>query len=136
MESQRNEKNCCDETAEDRESLDQETHYPEVRPGQDHEGLNGFYGHGMIEMKKRAIEFLSSNGSIHRMRVKYKPKEVTAYFVQSEHVEAGEKKKTTKSGWLLPGPGRAVFYIPEDQFSAFFEIIKDEGRIIAQGEHA
>ena len=88
------------------------------------------------EMKKRAIEFLSSNGSIHRMRVKYKPKEVTAYFVQSEHVEAGEKKKTTKSGWLLPGPGRAVFYIPEDQFSAFFEIIKDEGRIIAQGEHA
>jgi len=124
---------CCKEelknkdtgiTEEDKNLLDQEVHVSEnIKPGMNHELLNGFGGHKEIF---KAISNISSNGSVHRIKVKYKPVEITAYYIQSDD-KSGERK----TGWLIPGPGRAVFYVPEDAFSETFEFIEDEGRIIA-----
>ena len=129
------ENGCCEKTRKlsdsDKNSLDKEVLFPQDHPGIDHEILNAFHRHGMMEAKNKAVDFLSGNGSMHRIKVRFKPKEVLAYFVESEHVEDGSSKRKRKSGWLVPGLGRGVFYVPEEQFSKFFEIIEDEGRIIA-----
>jgi len=130
-------KDCCGGSAvaqkshEDDESLDQEIFLPKGRPGMDHEMLNGYHRHGIQKVQIKARDFLSSNGTMNRIKIRYKPKEVIAYFIQSEHLGDGNSKRKRKSGWLVPGLGRGVFYIPEEQFSKFFEFIEDEGRIIA-----
>lgn len=124
---------CCNEKTttanqEDKDNLSQEIFIPEnIQPGLDHELLQGFNGRAIGH---KAIRCLSENGYINRIRVKYKPKEVVAYFIESEHIE-GESKRIRKLGWLVPGPGHGIFYVPEEMFSRLFEIIKDEGRIIA-----
>ena len=130
-------KKCCGDAAkiklsgEDAEHLDKEVLLPQGRPGMDHETLNGYHRHGMQSAQIKARDFMSGNGSMHRVKVRFKPKEMIAYFVQSEHLDETESKRKRKSGWLVPGLGRGVFYVPEEQFSKFFEIIEDEGRIIA-----
>ena len=130
---------CCKEVEavmgeEDENNFSKNVHVPKFRPGQDHELLDGYHDRGIRGAKRKAAEFLSSNGSINRIRVRYKPKEVVAYFVQSEHEEgedSGRRRRKRKAGLLVPGPGKSVFYVPEEQFTKFFEIIEDEGRIIA-----
>jgi len=127
---------CCEEelknnetvlTKEDENNLSQEVHVPEnIKMGMDHELLQGFGNKATIH---KAMRNLSSNGSMNRIKIKYKPKEITAYYIQSDH-ESGDKRKR-KSGWLVPGPGRALFYVPEELFNKFFEFVEDEGRIIA-----
>ena len=130
-------KNCCQEaklarkSAEDDANLDKEVYFPKDKPGMDHEILDGYHMRGTREVEFKARDFLSGNGSMYRTIIRFKPKAVVAYFVQSEHIEDGSSKRKRKSGWLVPGLGRGVFYVPEEQFSKFFEIIEDEGRIIA-----
>jgi len=129
---------CCNEKVRrtdegDENFLEQDVHLPKFRPGKDHEKLDGYHNRGISEAKLKGSEFLSNNGSMHRIKIRYKPKEVIAYFVQSEHEEAegsGKAMRKRKSGFLVPGPYKSVFYVPEDQFSKFFEIIEDEGRMI------
>jgi len=123
---------CCKENIRyadepDKEFLDKEVSLPKFRPGKDHEKLSGYHNRGIFEARSKAHEFLSSNGSIHRIKIRYRPKEVIAYFVQSEHedVEGSGRSRNRKSGFLIPGPYKGVFYVPEDQFSKFFEIIED-----------
>ena len=111
---------------EDKSRLAQEAYIPEnVKPGINPELLQGFGGRRTI---REAIDSLSSNGSISRIRVKYKPKEIVAYFIQSDYED--DSKRRRKSGWLVPGPGQGIFYVPEELFSKFFEFVEDEGRII------
>jgi len=123
-------KKCCKEThlnEDDKKNLDQEVLLP-GEPGIDHEVLNGYHKHGIMEAKHKAIDLLSSNGSIHKVKIRYKPKEVVAYFIESEHEELSKRK--SKSGWLIPGLGRGVFYVPEEQFTKFFEFVENEGSLI------
>ena len=127
---------CCKEelsnkeaalNEEDEDRLSQEVHVPEnLKAGMDHELLQGFGGPRKI---REAMDNLSSNGSINRIKIRYKPKEITAYYIQSDH-DTGNKRER-KSGWLIPGPGRALFYVPEEQFNKYFEFVEDEGRIVA-----
>ena len=127
---------CCKEETRDKKTnlneedegrLSQEIHVPEnVKPGMDHELLQGFGGRRTI---REAMDNLSGNGSMRRVKIKYKPKEIVAYYIQSDHEEDSKRKR--KSGWLVPGPGRGIFYVPEELFNKFFEFIEDEGRIIA-----
>ena len=115
----------------DMAALDRDVHAPKFRPGKDHELLEGYHNRSAIGATLNGMEFLSSNGSVHRIRVRYKPKEVVAYFVQSEHLDESDRSRKSRSGWLVPGPGKGVFYVPEDEFLRFFEFVEDEGRIIA-----
>lgn len=131
-------KNCLEAGAvakrcrEDDENLDGEVLFPKGRPGLDHEILNGYHKHGISDATIRAMDFLSGNGSMHRVRVRYKPREAMAYFVQSEHLDENDgSRRKSKSGWLVPGLERGVFYVPEEKFSKFFEFIEDEGKIVA-----
>ena len=127
----KNNKKCCKEIGvpldeSDRKILGQEVHLPEYRPGIGHKILNKFHRRGIKEAKVKAVEFLSSNGSMNRIRIRYKPREITAYYIQSD-----DSKRNSMSGWLIPGPGGAVFYVPEDAFSETFEFVEDEGRVVA-----
>jgi hypothetical protein len=126
---------CCKEvnrpSVADIEALDQDVHTPKFRPGKDHELLEGYHHRGEAAARLKGMDFLSSDGSMYRIKIRFKPKEVLAYFVESEHIEDGNSKRKRKSGWLVPGLGRGVFYVPEEQFNKYFEFVEDEGRIIA-----
>ena len=127
---------CCEEDAggkttnlnkEDEDRLSQKAYIPkDINLGIDHELLQGFGGRMAIQ---EAVRGLSENGSMRRVKIRYKPREIVAYYIQSDHEEGSKRKR--KSGWLVPGPGRAIFYVPEEQFNKFFEFIEDEGRIVA-----
>jgi len=118
----------------DIEALNSDVHVPtRIRPGKDHRLLEGYHER-RSDVIHKGVDFLSCSGSMHRVKVRFKPKEVVAYYVQSEHEEdemPGRKKRRNQSGWLVPGPGKGVFYVPEDEFLRFFEFVEDEGRIIA-----
>ena len=127
---------CCEEDAggkttnlnkEDEDRLSQKAYIPkDINLGIDHELLQGFGGRMAIQ---EAVRGLSENGSMRRVKIRYKPREIVAYYIQSDHEDGSKRER--KSGWLVPGPGRAIFYVPEEQFNKFFEFIEDEGRIVA-----
>ena len=116
-------------TQDDKNELSQDVYVPDDAPGIDPEIFQGYRHHGMPMAKLELSKSLSKNSSMRRIKVRYKPKEITAYYVESEYSE-GESKRNRKSGFLVPGPGRGIFYVPEEKFSKFFEIIEDEGKII------
>jgi hypothetical protein len=74
----------------------------------------------------------SADDTVIKTRVRYKPREVTAVYMDSENVvtrEMGGKNPHRKTGWIVPGPGRTLIYVKEEDFNAFFEIIGDEQEI-------
>jgi len=101
----------------------------DVKGRPDYELLAGFYRTGIGQVMMKVMKEKSTNGSIGRMKVRYKPKEVQALYIEDEHLVRiygkGERRSVRTSGWLVQGPAGVVFYVPEDKFSDFFEIISE-----------
>jgi len=121
--------NRCGEAVMDPADIDQKcreskVHFPPFRPGRDPKMIEGYHGRG-TDASLRGSDFLSTQGTMLRVKVRYKPVEVIAYFVQDVYEENGNPK-SGRSGWLIPGPGSGVFYVSEDKFTELYEIVEDE----------
>jgi hypothetical protein len=104
-----------------------DVHVPVPRAGFSHDKLHGYHRHGMREALLKAHDMMSENGTLDRVKLRYRPKEIIGYHVQSDHIEGGDDRyRRSRSGWLVPGPGGAVFYVPEQEFNQFFEIIDED----------
>jgi len=77
--------------------------------------------------------FVSDEKPPDEVRIKYKPTEVVAYFVESNQFpDSKPPNRKRESGWLVPDLilGTTMFYVSNERFKELFEIIEDEGRII------
>lgn len=91
------------------------------------ENFTGYMRAGFIEVLGH-IENLTDKDNITKVRVRYKPREVTAVYVSAEHIVriAPSHKVVKHAGWFIPGPNKTVFYVPEEKFKQFFEIVSEE----------
>lgn len=90
------------------------------------EGLHKERLLGDVLLKAKSV--LSEGGDLRRVKVRYKPKEVFALFIDNEHIVSdvdSNLKKLRKTGWLVPGPGNTVIYVPEEKFNTFLEIVNE-----------
>ena len=62
-------------------------------------------------------------GSISSARVRWKPVVQEAIYVEGIDEERGGRRI---AGWFTSSPRGQAMYIPEEEFSRFFEIVKDE----------
>ena len=80
----------------------------------------------VLKTKYKASDLISNNEDVDVVKVKYKPREITAYFIESNLIPDEKKfgKKRT-SGWLIPDliSEETLFFIPEDRFEELFDII-------------
>jgi hypothetical protein len=83
----------------------------------------------VLKTKYKASDLISNNEDVDVVKVKYKPREITAYFIESNLIpdEKHLGKKRT-SGWLIPDliSEEALFFIPEDRFDELFDIVEGE----------
>lgn len=68
---------------------------------------------------------LPSDSTFQKFVVKYKPKEVSAFYIDTEHYSPKRNYKVRQSGWMIEGPGNMFISISEDEFSEFFDIISE-----------
>lgn len=72
---------------------------------------------------------LTDKGEVIKTKVRYKPREVIGLYISDEHqIELeNEGRIVRNSGWIVQGPGGHLFYVEEQYFSQFFEIVTEEG---------
>lgn len=100
------------------------------RLGLDPEALSG-YMRNIGNVLIKAQEGKGSDGFLVKTTVRFKPVETIALFIDGEHKVDVDGTPTIrrKSGWLIRGPGNFFFYIKEEDFNRFFEIVGKEVRL-------
>lgn len=96
--------------------------------GVDHEGFDSIAPGDLANILFKKNDSVSDGGTLKKFTVRYKPINVTALFIDSEHlINCSAKKKAAvrKTGWLVEGPNRKLIYIGESLFSQFFEIVEE-----------
>ena len=76
----------------------------------------------------KAIGNPNKSGAVIKTRVRFKPVETIALFIDRDHKAGGDGTVpgNYKRGWLIKGPGNFFFYVREENFKAFFEIVGEE----------
>lgn len=115
---------CCEENTSG-------TYVPEnvaKKFGIDHAKLAGYKGGHFPVIMSAARAGLSEDGYMEHMKVKLKDSNAHGIYINSEHqvISANENKEVRKSGWLIVGIADTILYVPEDEFSLYFDIIKEE----------
>ena len=67
------------------------------------------------------------DSTIEIQTVRYKSNTVQAIFLDKTHIveDTDGKKEVRRTGWLVQGPGNSLVYVPEEEFSKFFELVKE-----------
>jgi len=86
---------------------------------------------GEWDTEYQAGDFVSDDRPADAVRIRYKPREVEAYFVESDRFpDEYHLKRKRESGWFVPDliSGTTMFYVSRERFEELFEIVEGERR--------
>ena len=84
---------------------------------------------GEWDTEYQVKDFVSDKGQTGLLKIRYKPVEVVAYFVESDRFPDGSPPNIKReSGWFVPDllSGTTMFYVSKERFEELFEIIEDD----------
>jgi len=86
---------------------------------------------GEWDTEYQVKDFVSDKGQTGLLKIRYKPREVEAYFVESDRFpDEYHLKRKRESGWFVPDliSGTTMFYVSRERFEELFEIVEGERR--------
>lgn len=63
--------------------------------------------------------------SVIRFKVRYRDDTTVAMFVDGEFVAPGKGVTVNRSGWMVSNVMGNLFFVPEERFNKYFEIVEE-----------